>query len=203
MPVTKQQKTESLAELVKSFEGAKAVVFTQYQGTRVKEMRELRKKLTGAKVGLKVARKTLMSIAAKQAGFSDVPASFLEGPIALAFGMGDEIAPAKIIHEFAKTHETIKIVGAIFEGKLLSAAEAKTIAMLPGREALLGQLVGLLKSPIAGFHAVLHGLLRTFVYALSEVQKKKFATANVPATADASSAPASVLAAEVSPAPAA
>ncbi len=192
MPVTKQQKTESLAELVKSFEGAKTVVFTQYQGTRVKEMRELRKKLTGAKVGLKVARKTLMSIAAKQVGFSEVPASFLEGPIALAFGMGDEIAAAKIIHEFAKTHETIKIVGAIFEGKLLSAAEAKVIAMLPGREALLGQLVGLLKSPIAGFHGVLHGLLRNFVYTLSEIQKKMPALAEASPAMPVAEAPAAV-----------
>lgn len=173
MAVTKQQKAQTLADLKKAFKEAKSVVFTQYQGTNVKNIRELRKKLRGSKVSLKVARKTLMALAAKDAGFSEIPAEFLVGPVALAFGAEDAIAPAKIIHEFGRTVETVKITGAVFEGKLIPAEEARAIAMLPSREVLLARLVGSMKSPITGFHAVLHGLLRNFVYALSEVQKKK------------------------------
>lgn len=173
MSVTKQQKEEILADLIAHFEKAKAVVFSQYQGTTVKNMRELRKRLTGKKVKFKVAKKTLMSLAAKKVGFEEIPESFLQGPIGLAFAMEDEMAPAKIVHEFGKTVETIKIVGAIFEGKLIDAAAAKTLAMLPGREVLLAKFMGSLMAPVQGFHSVLHGLLRNFVYALSEVAKKK------------------------------
>ncbi len=173
MPATRKQKEQTLAQLVDSFKQAKSVVFSQYQGTNVKGMRELRKKLREKKVAFKVAKKTLMTLAAKQIGFDQIPDDFMKGPIGLAFAMDDAIAPAKIIHDFGKDHETVKIVGAIFEGKLMAATEARVIAMLPSREVLLAKLLGSMKAPIAGFHAVLHGLLRNFVYALSEVAKKK------------------------------
>jgi large subunit ribosomal protein L10 len=173
MPVTRKQKEETLEKLIDSFKKAKTVVFSQYQGTNVKGMRELRKRLRENKVAFKVAKKTLMTLAAKKIGFDQIPDEFMQGPIGLAFGMEDQIAPAKIIHEFGKTHETVKIVGAIFEGKLMPAGEVRAIATLPGREVLLAKLLGSMKAPIAGFHAILYGLLRNFVYALSEIQKKK------------------------------
>jgi len=173
MAVTRKQKEEVLKDLIKNFENAKSVVFSQYQGTNVKNMRELRKRLRGAKVNFKVAKKTLMTLAAKKIGFEQIPDSMMQGPIGLAFSLEDSIAPAKIIHEFGKTAETVKIVGAIFEGKLIEAAEAKAIASLPAREVLLAKLIGCLQAPIAGFHGVLHALLRNFVFALSEIQKKK------------------------------
>jgi large subunit ribosomal protein L10 len=173
MPVTKQQKKDILADLEKSFEGAKSVVFSQYQGTKVKDMRELRKKLRAENVMFKVARKTLMEIAAKKIGFNEIPSSFMQGPIGLAFGMKDEVAPARIVHEFAKTHETVKLVGAIFEGKLYAEAEAKAIASLPGREVLLAKLMGSMKAPISGFYSVLHGVLSGFVRTLDGYSKKK------------------------------
>lgn len=173
MSVTRKQKQETLASLINSFKEAKTVVFTQYQGTNVKDIKMLRKKLHEKNVSFKVARKTLMKLAAKEIGFAEVPVDFLQGPIGLAFGRGDEIAPAKVLYEFGKDHETIKMTGALFEGKLIGAAEIKALASLPGREVLLGKLVGLLKSPISGFHSVLYSLLRNFVHVLSEVQKKK------------------------------
>ncbi|MEK9132282.1 MAG: 50S ribosomal protein L10 [Patescibacteria group bacterium] len=173
MAVTKQKKAEVLAELIKNFEGAKSVVFSQYQGTNVKNMRELRKRLFAQDISFQVARKTLMKLAAKKIGLAEIPDGFMEGPIGLAFSRKDEIAPAKIIHEFNKVAETVKITGALFEGKFIDAEAAKTIAVLPSREVLLARLVGSMKSPIYGFYSVLHGILRNFVYALSEIQKKK------------------------------
>ena len=170
MSVTRQQKEQVLAELISGFEKAKTVVFSQYQGTNVKNMRELRKRLHGANVDFRVAKKTLMLLAAKKVGFDNIPDAFMQGPIGLAFGMGDQIAPAKIIHEFGKVAETVKIAGAIFEGKLLNASEAAVIAVLPSREVLLTKLLGSMKAPISGFYGVLHGLLRSFVYTLGEVQ---------------------------------
>lgn len=172
MAVTKQQKQAILKELVESFKSAKSVVFSQYQGTNVKNMRMLRKKLTEQKVDFTVARKTLIRLAAKEAGFGDIPEGYLDGPIGVAFANGDAVAPSKIIHDFNKETETVKIVGAIFEGAFMNAKDATVIASLPSREVLLGRLVGVMKSPISGFHGVLHGLLRNFVYTLSEVAKK-------------------------------
>lgn len=173
MTVTRQKKEEILKGLISSFEKAKTVVFAHYKGTKVKDIRELRRRLHAHGVKLKVAKKTLMRKAVEKVGFKEIPDELMEGPIVLAFGMEDEIIPAKTINDFSKTAETIEIVGAIFEGRFISQAEAKSIASLPGKDVLLTQLVGLMMSPISGFHAVLHGLMRNFVYCLSEVQKKK------------------------------
>lgn len=177
MAVTKAQKEEVLSELTDLFKKAKTVVFTQYQGTKVKDMRAMRKSLREKNVVFKVAKKTLMELAAKTVGFEEIPAGLMQGPIGLAFSLEDQMAPAKIIFDFGKIAESIKIAGAIFEGKIIDAAAAKAIATLPSREVLLARLVGSMKSPISGFHSVLHGVLRKFVYALSEVQKKKSASA--------------------------
>ncbi|MBP9718288.1 50S ribosomal protein L10 [Candidatus Gracilibacteria bacterium] len=178
MAITKDQKKQMLAELIESFKNASSVVFSQYQGSNVKSMRTLRKKLREQGVMYKVARKTLVELAAKEVGFSELPASFLEGAIGIAFGAKDSVAPAKVLYEVGKEVESIKIVGAIFEGKTMSAADAKAIATLPSRDVLLARLVGSMKSPISGFHGVLHGVLRGFVLALSEVQKKRAAAGN-------------------------
>lgn len=177
MAVTKAQKKQMLAEIEKGLKSAKSVVFTQYQGTNVKDMRALRKKLFESGVDLKVARKTLITIAAKNLKLEAIPNEFMVGPIALAFSEKDEIAAPKIIHEFAKTHESIKIAGAIFESKMMAAADVKVIAALPSKEVLIAKFMGSLKSPVYGFYSVLHGLLRNFVYCMSEVQKKKPASA--------------------------
>lgn len=162
-----------LGELVKAFENAKSVIFSQYQGTNVKNMRSLRKRLLEKDVKFKVARKTLMTLAAKKIGFDQIPDAFLIGPIGLAFGMKDALAAAKVLHEFGRECESVKIVGGIFEGKFIDAAFAKELAILPPREVLLAKLIGTMQAPIAGFCSVLHGLLRNFVFALNEVQKKK------------------------------
>lgn len=172
MAITRKQKEEILADIIEYFKEAKSVVFSQYKGATVKDMRTLRKQLHDKEVRFKVAKKTLIALAASQAGLAQLPEEFLTGPIGVAFSMQDEMAPAKIIYTFGKDHESIKITGAIFEGKLISAAEAKELAILPGKDVLLAKLVGLMKSPIAGFHNVLHSLLRNFVYVVNEVSKK-------------------------------
>lgn len=173
MAITKQKKQQVLTELTDAFQKARSVVFSQYKGTNVKNMRSLRKRLFEKQVKFKVAKKTLIVMAAEKAGYKEIPAEFMNDQIGLAFGMGDEIAPAKILYEFGRDAETVKIVGAIFEGKLISEADAKVLAKIPGREILLAQLVSLMMSPVAGFHAVLHSLMGNFVYALAEIQKKK------------------------------
>ncbi len=173
MAVTKAQKTEIKNDLVECFKKAKSAVFSQYQGTNVKNIRDLRKKLRGGNAEFKVARKTLIAIAAKEAGCPEVPEALLVGQVGVAFSYGDEVAGAKTVNDFAKTVESIKIIGAFFEGKYLDAASAKVIASLPSRDQLLAQLVGVLKGPISGFHGTLHGVLSGFVRTVDALRAKK------------------------------
>ncbi len=175
MPVTKERKAKVLKELDEKFGKAKAIYFSNYRGLTVKKMTDLRKKLFKSKVDYMVAKKTLYRIAIKNNKLPEAPDNVLEGPVGAAFGYDDVIAPIKALYEFAKDAEKFEILGGLVEGRYISKAEAKALAMLPSREELLAKLVGSMKSPISGFHGVLSGVLRKFVYAMAAVRDKKTA----------------------------
>ena len=173
MAQTKEQKAEILDELKASMKDAKSVVFADYQGLSVKDLRGLRMSLKEAGVDFKVAKKTLFRIAAKDSGFEEIPNEVLEGPVGAAFSMEDEVAAAKLLHKFAKTNENLKLRGAFFEGRILSVEETKQLALIPGKEELIGKLLYLFNYPISGFHGVLHNTLAGFVRVLDAIKEKQ------------------------------
>ena len=173
MPLTREQKSEVLESLKNDMQNAKSVVFADFQGVSVKEFQELRAKLREAGVKFQVAKKTLIRLAVKDQGFEEIPAEVLEGPVGAAFSMEDEIIAAKLLHDFGKKNENLKLRGAIFEGRILSIAETKQLALIPSKDELIGKFIYLIKSPISGFHGVLNNTLAGFVRALDAIAKKQ------------------------------
>lgn len=172
MAVTKQMKQEQLAELVDKFKKAKAVVFAQNNGLTVAEIQELRGNLREKNSDMKVAKKTLMLLAAKEAGYTELPDDLMAGAVGVVFSYDDIIAGAKAVYEYAKKHDSLALLGALLDGKVLGTKEAKELASLPSKEELITKLLYLLKSPISGFHGVLNGTLSSFVRALDAIAKK-------------------------------
>lgn len=174
MALTKAQKEVIASELAEKMKEAKSIVFADYQGLTVKELKELRTLLAASGVSFKVVKKTLIKIAAKQAGFdADLGSDVVEGPIGAALSMEDELAAAKIIHQFSKKHTNLKLRGSLFEGRVLSLSDTKELALIPSKEELLSQLVYLLKSPISGFHGVLNNTVTGFVRVLDAIREKQ------------------------------
>jgi large subunit ribosomal protein L10 len=90
------------------------------------------------------------------------------GPMALAFSFEDEVAPARVIFQYAKEHQALEIVGALTgDGHLLSAAEVKALATLPSREQLIAQVVGTIAAPLTGFVGVMAGNVRSIINVLN------------------------------------
>ncbi len=172
MAVSKQKKEEVLAELNDLFANSKSVVFSGYKGVSVKDLSDLRRKLRKNEVTFKVAKKTLIKMAAEKAGFKDIPDEALDGQVGVAFGMGDEVAAVKTLFEFSKTNEAVSLLGALMEGRTLSKEETLQLAKIPSREELLAKLVGSMKSPISGFHGTLYSLLRSFVGVVGAYKEK-------------------------------
>ena len=172
MPLTKEQKTDVIEGLKSDLKSAKSVVFADFQGVSVKDFQELRKQLREAGVKFQVAKKTLIRLAAKDQGFEEIPAEVLEGSVGAAFSMEDEIIAARLLHDFGKKNGNLKLRGAIFEGKILSVAETKELALIPSKDELIGKLIYLIKSPISGFHGVLNNTIAGFVRALDAIAKK-------------------------------
>lgn len=178
MSLTKDQKKELLTALTKQIKEAKSVIFADYQGCSVKEMKKLRDKLRENGVKFKVSKKTLIKIAAKEAGFADeIPDEVLTGPVGAAFCMEDEIVAAKLISNLSKEIKNLKLRGALFEGRVLSVKETQQLALIPSRLELLAKLVYMFNSPISRFHGVLHGTILGLVRVLNAIGEKKGKTA--------------------------
>jgi len=177
MPLTKEQKTEILDKLKNKMKDAKSVVFAKNSGLSVKDFADLRAKLREEGVFFQIAKKTLLRIAAKDAGFDEIPDEVMEGPIGTAFSMEDEVIAAKLLHDFAKDHKELELRGALFEGKILGMEKTKELALIPGKEELYAKVTYLIKSPVSGFHGVLSNTVSGFVRVLNAVKEKQEQTA--------------------------
>ena len=145
--MARPDKAAAVAELVEDFKGADATVVTEYRGLTVQAIKELRRSL-GAETKYKVAKNTLVKIAAKEAGVN-VDESLLAGPSAIAFVKGDPITAAKSLKNFQKENPLLVIKGGIFEGKTVTTAEIMKLADLESREVLLAKLAGAMKASMA------------------------------------------------------
>lgn len=173
MPKTKQQKQTTVQMLTEGLKKAKSAVFANFQGLKVKEMEELRSECRKNDISVLAAKKTLVKRACDEIGLSDINPKLFAGGVTAFMGTGDEIAPAKIVSKFAKTHEVLKVFGGLLEGKYIDANMIKSLAALPGRQELLGRLVGSINSPVSGFVNVLAGNLRNLVGVLGNIAKSK------------------------------
>ncbi len=161
MAKTKEQKKEILARLSDAFKTPSSV-FVHFTGLSVGDETQMRSALRESGVSYFVAKKTLMQRAFDGGDIAgDVPA--LEGEIAVAYGSNDLTAPARGVHTFVKQFgDKLAIVGGIFEGRFMNAAEMNEIATIPPVDTLRGMFANVINSPIAGF-----------VRALDQIAQKK------------------------------
>lgn len=169
---TKAQKKELVKDLAQKIKESKSVVFADFKGVKVKDLTELKKELRKEGISFKVLKKTLINIALKEAGV-EASTKEMEGQVAISTSPKDEVAPAKIISKFSKANENIKILGGVLESKSMTIEEVKSLAMLPGKEELLGKLVGTIQAPISGFANVLAGNIRGLVQVLKGIGESK------------------------------
>ena len=145
--MARPDKAAAVAELVEDFKSADATVVTEYRGLTVTSIKELRRSL-GIGTKYKVAKNTLVKIAAKEAGVT-VDDALLTGPTAVAFIKGDSVVAAKSLKNFQKENPFLVIKGGIFEGKPVTTAEIMKLADLESREVLLAKLAGAMKASMA------------------------------------------------------
>ena len=134
-----EQKQVVIDEIKDKFSNAKSIVLFDPRGLNVTEVNELRRALRESGSDYKVYKNTLTKRAIADSDFK--LDDYLEGPTAISFS-SDEIAPVKIIHEFAKDHEALQLKAGIVEGKVATLDELKSYASIPSREGLLTMLAG-------------------------------------------------------------
>jgi large subunit ribosomal protein L10 len=142
-----EKKVQIVNEISEKLKSSQSTVVVDYRGLTVTEVTELRRQLREAGVEFKVYKNSMTRRATEAAELSALNDS-LTGPNAIAFSADDVIAPAKILNDFAKTHEALEIKAGVIEGNVATAEEVKALAELPSREGLLSMLLSVLQAPI-------------------------------------------------------
>jgi large subunit ribosomal protein L10 len=145
-----QAKQESVDVVTAKLRESATTVVVDYRGLNVSQATELRKQLREAGVEFQVLKNTLLRRATAAAELTELD-SVLTGPTAIAFSGEDAVAPAKILNDFAKKNDALKLKGAVVEGRVIGVEEVKALAELPSREGLLSMLLSVLQAPMRNF----------------------------------------------------
>ena len=165
-----EAKVAAVDELTRVLEGATSIFLTDFTGMTVQMMSDLRRKCREADVEYRVVKDSLTKLAAKRAGVEDV-VGFMDGPTGLALGHSDQLAPARVLIEFARQYKLPRLKGAFVEGKMLDEKQTKVLAVLPSREVLLAQFAAGLMAPLTGFVAGINQVVWKLVATLDAVAK--------------------------------
>ncbi len=171
---TKAFKSEKIDEIKSKIEKAQVAIITEYKGLTVEEITKLRREIQKDGGDYMVTKNTLAKIAVKGTEY-EVLTEKLTGPVALAFGFEDPVSPAKALKKFIKETKKCELLGAVLDGKLLSAEETKALADLPTKEELYAKLLGSINSPASGIANCVNSVLTQLTRTMAAVRDQKAA----------------------------
>jgi large subunit ribosomal protein L10 len=173
----KEQKAQLISGLEASFGKCRVGILTDYRGLSAQEMVRLRKKLRAAGIEYRVVKNTLARFAAEKTGWTKV-GDTLHGPMALALGYDDLVAPARVLTDYiSATKSTLTIKGGFIGDKLLTTEDVAELSKLPSREVLVAKVLGAMQAPIVSLvytlNAPLSGLARLLQARASQMEAAK------------------------------
>lgn len=152
------QKEQILQDTNERIQEVRGIYLADFSGMSVEKLSLLRTKCREQKVQFRVIKNTLLKRAFNARGISALD-PYLEGPTGLVFSPDNEMAPAKILSDFAREHEKPRIKAAVVDGQLFDGKAIATLATLPSREVLMSQLLGTIIAPMTTFLAVIEATL--------------------------------------------
>jgi len=159
-------KSRAVDTLAEQLRGSTAVIVTDYRGLKVTELQDLRKRLRPRGVEYHVVKNSLFSRAAAKTD-REALAKLLSGPTAVALGTGDEVDLAKGFVDETRTLKALKIIGAFVGGQTLTTEDVQSLARLPSRAYLQGQIVGSLQAPLGQLVGLFNAPFQNLVHVLT------------------------------------
>jgi large subunit ribosomal protein L10 len=187
--MNREEKSAAIQEIAAQIEESEAIFAVDYRGISVPQAAELRSRLREADASFRIVKNRLTKIAADQVGEERLP-ELLQGPTALTFVRGDTAQAAKAITTFNKEHDVLTYKGGFMDATSLDEGAFKSIAKLPGRDVLNGQLAGVVASPLTGLVRGLGSMLQGLALQLGQIAEKGLVSGEAPAEPAAEEAPA-------------
>ena len=172
MAISKDKKSTLVADLTELLTNAKATAYAHYAGLSVAELQELRAAARAAGVKIKVVKNRLVKVAMQAVStYKDTDTTELKDQLVYAISSEDEVTPAKVLAEFAKSHQALKLAGGFSSlGLALSSDEVNTLAKMPSKQELIAQVVATLLSPVNDVVSATAGSLSGVVSGLEQAK---------------------------------
>ena len=168
MALTREEKKQVVQDISDLLSASKMTVVAKYEGTTVKALQALRREARANGTNIRVVKNRLFIQALKGVdALKDVETSELQGMLLYAFNNEDEVAAAKVLADFAKANPSLEFVGAVSsEGQFVDSDSVKALALLPGKDQLIAEVIATLLSPVhdvtnalsGNLHALLDGV---------------------------------------------
>lgn len=176
MAITKKRRSELVAQYGELVKKSEALFIASYSGLPVKGIEQLRRKVRDASGEFHVIKNTLTAIALKNAGLP-VPEDLLAGSSAIAFAFSDVPGVAKVMSDFAKDSEFVKVKGAVMGKDVLNAKDVTALASLPPLPVVRAQLLGLINTPATRLAGTVASGVRQVVNVVKAYSEKEEAAA--------------------------
>jgi large subunit ribosomal protein L10 len=170
--MNREEKKALVADFQSRFAKAKGAFLVDYQGLNVEAMNRLRRELRDVDAEFQVVKNRLMKLACKETPVASLESQMI-GPSAVALTYDDVISSAKVLANLSKEFKQLQIKVGQISGKVIDAEAIKRLAELPGRDALLAQVLSAMQGVPASFVRVLNGLIVQLLNVLKAIQEQK------------------------------
>ena len=164
---------ETSANFIKNnLKESNAVLIIKYSGLSSPDLSTLRQNLKSLNATLFVVKNSVAKRVFNGLGLGSL-INAIEGPSGLVFVKDEPVGASRVLCNFLKGHEQLKIEGGLLEDKILEKKDIESMARLPSKEVLRLQVIMTLNSPISGLAIVLNQIIKKFVYCLEQIKQKK------------------------------
>ena len=170
MPILRAQKEKLIEELTEELKNSRLLYVFEYTKLNSKANEEIRTKLFELGGKIKMISNNMLRILLKGL---DREIEIPEAPLAMTYGFDDEVTAAKTLADFAKSTETVNMIGGWIDDKFYDQTSMKSLALLPGRDMLQAQVVGRLAGMLQSLVYNLSFPRNQLIYALKNIEEKK------------------------------
>jgi len=158
MGLNLDDKKAVVAEVSAQLANVQTIVVAEYSGIEVGDLTALRAKARETGVYMRVLKNTLARRAVADTAFAGL-AEQMTGQLLYSMS-ADPVAAAKVLNDFAKTNDKLKLKAGSYGGKVLDKAGVQALASIPSREELLAKLLGVMQAPVSGLAGALAALAK-------------------------------------------
>ena len=151
--MNKEQKKNYISEMETQFQNNEAVMVAHNQGLTMSQLDELRGQMREHGIKFTITKNRITKIALEKTKCKEL-SNLFTGATAVAFS-DDAIISARILSKFAKTNESLKLLGGIMGNEVLDQAGVQNVANLPTLDEARAKIVGILATPASKIVSIL------------------------------------------------